>query len=366
MASLTQSLQRTIPEFPDFTVSIPKGIGSGPEHLLCRKALEDLCNDHSFLGIDPRAFLEEQGVISMVWKPALSSLRAKLNQDERCHLQYFDLDQVRLGLCASAYLIQKHAQGVIPEPLRTNEGIREVLWLRIMRQLASDCLKHGGGSLTSSRLASEFLGVSVEQGKELIRRARNRELILVDDKSFPHSITPTPRLITLLNVPSLTKLFENHTQRSPQSSLTASSPDPLFKKKASSPPGPLEELRVPKHGMEGHTHVDRRKAEAPQRKTRTPRNDTQKSAAQFADLFDAITTVFKDSPGEWLTPVRVWNLVRLRGINPRSPGRVGQICDELKSSGLLRKSKECAFQLHGPSLGPEKAGELPPASFKGK
>lgn len=366
MASLSQALQRTIPEFPGFTVTIPKGVGPGPEHLLCRKALEDLCNGNSFLGIDPREFLEEQGVISIVWKPALSSLHAKLHQSEPCSLQYFDLDQVRLGFCASAYLIQKQAHGDIPEPLRTNEGIREVLWLRIMRQLASDCLTHGGGSLTSSRLASEFLGVSVEQGKELIRRARNQDFIHVDKKSAPHSITPTARLITLLNDSQLTKLFENHTQPTPQLSVTAASPDPLFKKNASSSPGSLEQLSFPKRSTERHSHLAPSIANEPQRKTRAPRKETPQSAVQFADLCDAITTVFKDRPGEWLTPVRVWNLVRLRGTNPRSPGRVGQICNELKSSGLLKKSNDGEFQLQGAALVPGSARELHPASIKGK
>lgn len=366
MASLSQALQRTIPEFPGFTVTIPKGVGSGPEHLLCRKALEDLCNGNSFLGIDPREFLEEQGVISLVWKPALSSLHAKLHQTEPCSLQYFDLDQVRLGFCASAYLIQKQAHGDIPEALRTNEGIREVLWLRIMRQLASDCLKQGGGSLTSSRLASELLGVSVEQGKELIRRARNQDFIHVDKKSAPHSITPTARLITLLNDSQLTKLFENNAQPTPQLSVAVTSPDPLSKNKASPSPDSLEQLSFPKRGTEIRTHLAPTIAKEPQRKTRVPRNEIPKSAAQFADLCDAITKVFKDSPGERFTPVRMWNLVRLSGINPRSPGRVEQICNELKSSGLLKRSNDGEFQLQGAALGAGNARELHPASIKGK
>jgi hypothetical protein len=278
--------------------------------------------------------LEESGVITAVSQPLLSLMRARIERNEPCSLQYLDFDNVRLGMCASASLIERSAQGEIPAELTTNEGIRNIFWLRLMRQLAFDCLTRAGGSLTSSRAASELLGISAEKAQGLARIAHEQGLISFDDTSALRGIRITHRLITTLHNRELTKLFENvHHQRSLSSvkrstllsSLTETTPTPA----------PMEKLVLPKH--------------EPISKDRRPRQEKLPSTEQFADLYASIRAVFNANAGKWLAPVEVWNLVRTRGDNPRSPGRVRDICRELRSSGFLRRSNDGTFQITRPA-----------------
>lgn len=328
MHGVAPSLTRNVPEFPGFSVTLPKGCA--PETLLERRALEDLCNLNIFLGSNPREVLEENGIISLVWKPAISSLQSTLRKNEPCSLQYLDIHNTRLGVCASTRLVQQYGHGEFPEQLATNDGIREVFWLRMMKQLANDCLKRGGGSLTGISVASELLNVTAEEGKALLRRARNQDLILMDEGTRPLTIIPTSRLITLLNVPELTALFKSYQDRIDRSSSA----------RASRATPPIDTAQPSDASMEALVLP----ARDSQSKVRAPRKEPIPTAVQFADLFEAITAVFQENQKPLLAAMDVWHLVKARGGNPRSPGRVAQICDELVKSGLLRKSEEAKFQ----------------------
>lgn len=244
MQAVAVSLTKNVPEFPGFSLSLPKGCA--PEKLLERRALEDLCTPNMFLGSDPKDVLKEIGIISLVSDPVLSELQSKLRKNEPSSLQYLDIHNTRLGVCASASLVQQHGHGEIPNQLTTNHGIREVLWLRMMKQLAIDCLKRGGGSLTGVSAASELLNVTDDEGRVLLRRARDQGLILMDEGARPLTISPSKHLITLLNVPELTALFEDYQERLQRRSRARSSSAAHSKGTAKPSGASIEQLVLPR------------------------------------------------------------------------------------------------------------------------